>query len=139
MAAAEEWETGVLDGAVALLGPVLPGVLLVTDWMPPEPDRVAVLSLRTMQDDAGEGTDLLLSLQVRCRGAANDRADVRDMADALREQLHLRARFPLGPARVSLMWRQGHGMMGRDTAGRWETSSNYYFHTARPAPAETYR
>lgn len=135
------WETDVLDGAIADLisaGIVegTTGVAVTSEAQTSPTDRAIALSVRLIEDTpTGQQT---YSIQARCRGNPRDRTGPTVLSDRLYDHWHGRAKFNFGPAHVALMWRQGHGMMGADTAGRWETSSNFYFHTERPTPGATY-
>lgn len=73
-------------------------------------------------------------LQVRCRGTEDPRVAA-DLADAVFDALHglTDAQLP-GAAGITVAkaWRQSHAPIGTDSAGRWETSSNFYALTDRP-------
>ena len=104
---------------------------IVVKTMPPNPDRVIVISPYPVRE-APAGSDITLALQVRCRGGQDPR-DVDELADAVRDLLHGARNVILGPARCALVWRQSHAPLGADESGRWETSSNFYAQTAHPS------
>jgi hypothetical protein len=99
--------------------------------LPEAPDRAYALTPYPVEDTGL--TDVTDGIQVRMR-AGPDPNDVSDMADAVRDLLHMREATLLGSVRVSLMWRRSQAPMGQDVHGREEISSNYYLRSNRPAP-----
>lgn len=97
--------------------------------MPATPDRVIVITPYTVTEDAA-GSTKVQGFQIRARGTG-DLRDVTDTTDDLRDALHARRDVQLGPATFALLWRQSTTVMGRDANSRWETSSNFYGHTAQ--------
>jgi hypothetical protein len=97
--------------------------------MPAAPDRVIVVTPYRVSEDA-TGSTVVQGFQVRCRGT-RDMRDVEDTADDVRMAVHGAHDVPLGPAEFTLVWRQSHTTIGQDANGRWETSSNFYGHTAQ--------
>ncbi|MEV2249406.1 minor capsid protein [Streptomyces sp. NPDC050147] len=82
-------------------------------------------------EDTGQ-TDVTDGLQIRMR-AGPDPNEVLDMADAVRDLLHMRENTLLGGVRLSLIWRQSQAPMGQDEHGREELTSNYYARSSRPS------
>lgn len=97
--------------------------------MPATPDRVIVITPYEVSSSA-TSSDRVQGFQIRARGGKDPR-DVTATADDIRHELHNLRDFDLGPGRFALMWRQSHTTLGRDSSGRWETSSNFYGHTAQ--------
>ena len=104
---------------------------IVLHRLPEAPDRVIALTPYPVEDTGL--TDVTDGIQIRMR-AGTDPRDVADLADAVRDLLHMREATVLGTVRVSLIWRQSQAPMGQDTHGREEISSNYYLRSNRPAP-----
>lgn len=99
--------------------------------LPDTPDRLLCLSHYVVEDtDTDTGID---AVQIRMR-AGRDPREVNDWGDSLRDLLHHRRHFDLGPVRCSLAWRQSQAQMGQDAKGRAELAANYYFRTVRTGP-----
>ncbi|WP_232788697.1 minor capsid protein [Streptomyces odonnellii] len=99
--------------------------------VPEAPDRIICLTPYPVEDTGG--TDVITGVQIRMR-AGPDPREVLDLADVVRDLLHGRENFYLGPVRVALAWRQSQGLMGQDAHSREELSANYYLRTSRSAP-----
>lgn len=99
--------------------------------LPEAPDRAYALTPYPVEDTGL--TDVTDGIQIRMR-AGPDPRDVLDMADAVRDLLHMRENTLLGTVRIGLMWRQSQAPMGQDEHGREELTSNYYARSNRPGP-----
>lgn len=97
--------------------------------LPEAPDRAYALTPYPVEDTGL--TDVTDGIQIRMR-AGPDPLDVLDMADAVRDLLHMRENTILGTVRLSLIWRQSQAPMGQDEHGREELTSNYYARSNRP-------
>lgn len=98
--------------------------------LPESPDRAYVLTPYPVEDTGL--TDVIDAIQIRMRAGPNP-TDVLDMADAVRNLLHMRESTTLGDVHVSLIWRESQGQMGQDSHGREELTSNYYARSNRPS------
>ncbi|MFI1677064.1 minor capsid protein [Streptomyces sp. NPDC020607] len=99
--------------------------------MPEAPDRAYAITPYPVEDTGL--TDVTDGLQIRMR-AGPDPREVLDMADAVRDLLHMRENTIVGGVRLSLIWRQSQAPMGQDEHGREELTSNYYARSNRPGP-----
>lgn len=97
---------------------------------PPKPDRI--IAITTYPVRSSLLSDVTLGLQVRCRGTRHP-DDVDDLADAVYARWHRAQGLTFGPARIALLWRQSHAVLGPDANGRYETTSNFYAQTAHPS------
>jgi hypothetical protein len=104
---------------------------IVAGAMPEAPDRVLLLTPYPVEDTDLE--DVISGVQIRMRAGADPR-DVGDLADDVRDVLHNRRHYWLGPVHVALSWRQSQAVLGQDARGRLELTSNYYLRTTRSAP-----
>ncbi|MCX5362877.1 minor capsid protein [Streptomyces sp. NBC_00124] len=103
----------------------------ITDTaMPDQPDRAVVLTAYDSADDP-DLTDCTVFVQVRTR-AGQDPRDVADLDEAAFRVLHGLRDRRYGTARVGLMKRDNSASMGRDSAGRFERTSNYTLRGQRP-------
>lgn len=98
--------------------------------LPEAPDKAYALTPYPVED-TGQ-TDVTDGVQIRMR-AGPDPTEVLDMADAVRDLLHMREATLLGTVRISLIWRQSQAPMGQDARGREELTSNYYARSTRPS------
>ena len=96
--------------------------------MPEGPDKAYALTPYPVEDTGL--TDVIDAVQIRMR-AGMDPLEVSDMADAVRDLLHMRENTWFGELRASLIWRQSQAPMGQDTHGREELTSNYYVRSTR--------
>lgn len=109
-------------------------VAIVTDYLPPAPDRVVVLTRY-----AGGEADSALAVdvprvQVRVRGTT-DPAWSRARAQAIYDELHglARATLPDGTYVVLAAGRgSGPGYMGQDSNNRHEHVTNFDVHVSNP-------
>ncbi|MFH8792194.1 minor capsid protein [Streptomyces sp. NPDC017941] len=99
--------------------------------MPEAPDRAYAITPYPVEDTGL--TDVIDAVQIRMRGGPDPR-EVLDMADAVRDLLHMRENTAVGGVRLSLIWRQSQASMGQDEHGREELTSNYYARSNRPGP-----
>ena len=99
--------------------------------LPESPDRAYAITPYPVEDTGL--TDVTDGLQIRMR-AGPDPNEVIDMADAVRDLLHMRENTLVGGVRLSLIWRQSQAPMGQDPHGREELTSNYYARSNRPGP-----
>ncbi|WAL94000.1 minor capsid protein [Streptomyces sp. Je 1-369] len=99
--------------------------------MPEAPDKAFAITPYPVEDTGL--TDVTDGLQIRMR-AGPDPREVLDMADAVRDLLHMREGTVVGGVRLSLIWRQSQAPMGQDEHGREELTSNYYARSTRPSP-----
>lgn len=97
--------------------------------LPESPDKAYAITPYPVEDTGL--TDVTDGIQIRMR-AGPDPAEVLDMADAVRDLLHMRENTLLGAVRISLIWRQSQAPMGQDPHGREELTSNYYARSNRP-------
>lgn len=97
--------------------------------MPEGPDRAYALTPYPVEDTGL--TDVTDGIQIRMR-AGPDPTEVLDMADAVRDLLHMRENTLVDGVRLSLIWRQSQAPMGQDPHGREELTSNYYARSVRP-------
>ncbi|MYR93101.1 MULTISPECIES: minor capsid protein [unclassified Streptomyces] len=104
---------------------------IVLGAMPEEPARVYVLTPYPVEDT--DTTDAITAVQIRYR-AGPDLREVWGLADAAFRLLHERRSYRLRGVHVALSWRESAGLMGQDSAGRNELTSNFYFRTTRPGP-----
>ncbi|MFF3092266.1 minor capsid protein [Streptomyces cyaneofuscatus] len=112
--------------------PINPGETpIVLGAMPEEPARVYVLTPYPVEDT--DTTDAITAVQIRYR-AGPDLREVWGLADGAFQLLHERRRYRLRDVYVALSWRESAGLMGQDTHGRHELTSNFYFRTTRPGP-----
>lgn len=98
--------------------------------MPEGPDKAYALTPYPVEDTGL--ADVIDGIQIRMRAGPNP-TEVLDMADAVRNLLHMREGTTFGELRVSLFWRQSQAQMGQDTHGREELTSNYYARSCRPS------
>lgn len=103
--------------------------------IPQAPDLIITLAPYVVASPPGLA-DITQGVQVRCRGTADPRV-AEDLADAVFDELDSAAGLTLGGIAVVQMWRQSYTSLGADTAGRWETSSNYYVQAMRPTAHRT--
>ncbi|MFD3749757.1 minor capsid protein [Streptomyces cyaneofuscatus] len=106
-------------------------VPIVLGAMPEEPARVYVLTPYPVEDT--DTTDAITAVQIRYRAGA-DLREVWGLADGAFRLLHERRSYRLRGIYVALSWRESAGLMGQDTSGRNELTSNFYFRTTRPGP-----
>ncbi|WP_327671823.1 MULTISPECIES: minor capsid protein [unclassified Streptomyces] len=99
--------------------------------MPATPDRALAINDYPVED--GGGTDVTTGVQIRMR-AGPDPDAIADLADLVRDVLHMREHYELDGVHVALSWRQSQAWIGQDTHGRMELTSNFYFRTTRPGP-----
>lgn len=105
---------------------------IVVGPLPASPDRVVALT--PYQVRAGALSDVTQGVQVRIRGAARAPVNpVNDLADDLYDALHGATDLTLGTIHVAQIIRASHALLGPDTNGRQETTSNYYLETAHPS------
>lgn len=97
--------------------------------LPEAPDRAYALTPYPVEDTGL--TDVIDGVQIRMRAGPNP-VEVLNMADAVRDLLHMRENTVFGAVRVSLIWRQSQAPMGQDAHGREELTSNYYARSNRP-------
>ncbi|MFD9444945.1 minor capsid protein [Streptomyces sp. NPDC060001] len=97
--------------------------------MPESPDKAYAITPYPVEDTGL--TDVTDGLQIRMR-AGPDPTEVLDMADAVRDLLHMRENTLVGGVRLSLIWRDSQAPMGQDPHGREELTSNYYARSCRP-------
>ncbi|MGW6518543.1 minor capsid protein [Streptomyces sp. NPDC054962] len=103
----------------------------ITDTvMPDSPDRAVVLTAYDTIDDPAL-TDCTVSVQVRTRAGADPR-QVADLDEAVFTVLHALTDAQFGTARVALVKRVNSAPMGRDSADRFERTSNYTARAQRP-------
>jgi hypothetical protein len=98
--------------------------------MPESPDKAYAITPYPVEDTGL--TDVTDGLQIRMR-AGPDPSEVLDMADAVRDLLHMRENTLVGGVRLSLIWRDSQAPMGQDPHGREELTSNYYARSNRPS------
>lgn len=96
--------------------------------MPEAPARAYAITPYPVEDTGL--SDVVDGVQIRMR-AGPDPRDVLDMADAVRDLLHMREGVVAGGVRLSLIWRQSQAPMGQDEHGREELTSNYYARSTR--------
>ncbi|WP_432111164.1 minor capsid protein [Streptomyces sp. YPW6] len=112
--------------------PIGPGETpIVLGPMPEEPARVYGLTPYPVEDT--DTTDAITAVQIRYR-AGPDLREVWGLADDAFRVLHERRTYRLRDVYVALSWRESAGLMGQDTHGRQELTSNFYFRTTRPGP-----
>lgn len=99
--------------------------------MPDAPSRLICLTPYAVDDDVT--TDAVTGLQVRMRAGTNP-MDVLALSDAVFDVFHNRRGYSLGAVRVAVSWRQSEALLGSDSHGRPERTSNFYFRTTRPSP-----
>ncbi|NEC45764.1 minor capsid protein [Streptomyces sp. SID8016] len=133
----------LLEGLAALMAgeglgvyrsdaPIRPGETpIILGAMPEEPARVYVLTPYPVEDT--DTTDAITAVQIRYR-AGPDLREVWALADGAFRLLHERRSYRLRGVYVALSWRESAGLMGQDTHGRQELTSNFYFRTTRPGP-----
>ncbi|WP_030847356.1 minor capsid protein [Streptomyces griseus] len=133
----------LLEGLAALMAdeglgvyrpdaPIRPGETpIILGAMPEEPARVYVLTPYPVEDT--DTTDAITAVQIRYR-AGPDLREVWGLADGALRLLHERRSYRLRSVYVALSWRESAGLMGQDTHGRHELTSNFYFRTTRPGP-----
>lgn len=98
--------------------------------LPESPDRAYAITPYPVEDTGL--TDVTDGVQIRMR-AGPDPIEVLDMADAVRDLLHMREDTVVGGVRLSLIWRQSQAPMGQDQHGREELTSNFYARSNRPS------
>lgn len=98
--------------------------------MPEGPDRAYAITPYPVEDTGL--SDVTDGLQIRMR-AGPDPRELLDMADAVRDLLHMREALVVGGVRLSLIWRDSQAPMGQDEHGREELTSNYYARSSRPS------
>lgn len=103
--------------------------------MPPDPDRVIVVSAYAVTDDATL-SDSVVGVQVRCRGLTDPR-DVELLADAVFGLLHGAHSVQLGAVHVVQALRNSSAPLGQDDNNRWEHTDNYYLTVHRPSTNRT--
>jgi minor capsid protein len=99
--------------------------------LPESPDKAYALTPYPVEDTGL--TDVTDGIQIRMR-AGPDPTEVLDMADAVRDLLHMRENTLVDGVRLSLIWRDSQAPMGQDPHGREELTSNYYARSNRPGP-----
>lgn len=104
---------------------------IVFTVMPDLPDRTLCLNAYPVEDT--HLTDAITGVQIRMR-AGRDPRDLDALADAVFDTLHSRECYEVGGVRVELSWRQSQALLGQDSKGRLELTSNYYFRTIRNSP-----
>lgn len=105
--------------------------------MPPDPDRVVVLTPFGANSDQPLITLGHQPVQVRCRGTA-DPLDVDTLADAVFTVLHGATNLTFGSVHVVQILRTNSIPLGMDEQSlRWERSDNYGIDV--DLPASTYR
>ena len=134
------YTSSLLDGIAGLLEEAGVGVFrpddVVTDpdtglfrgVMPDTPERAIGITAYPVEDT--DRTDTTIGVQLRMRaGRGPDAVD--DLADAVRDALHMRRHYVVGGISVVLSWRESQAWIGQDAHGRMELTSNYYFRTSR--------
>ncbi|WP_313816347.1 minor capsid protein [Citricoccus sp.] len=106
---------------------------LYFDQLATAPDRGIALSMYGVDDNTGT-TDSTIGVQARIRGRRNNRADVKDIADALFEDLHDAVHYQLGGTPVVRSWQQSTTSLPPDGNNRQEATVNYYFQINRTSP-----
>ncbi|WP_086765335.1 minor capsid protein [Streptomyces bobili] len=137
------YTSSLLDGIAGLLAEAGVGVFdpdgviedpatgIFRGVTPDFPDRAIGITAYPVEDT--DRTDTTIGVQLRMRaGRYPDAID--DMADAVRDALHMRRHYVVGGVSVVLSWRQSQAWIGQDAHGRMELTSNYYFRTDRPGP-----
>ncbi|MFF1381455.1 minor capsid protein [Streptomyces sp. NPDC058308] len=115
----------------SLFPPTLAPIAIFLHRMLEGPDRAYATTPYSL-DDTGL-SDVTDGVQIRMR-AGPDPREVLDMADAVRDLLHMREDTVVGGVRLSLIWRQSQAPTGRYEHGREELTSNYYARSNRPGP-----
>jgi Bacteriophage minor capsid protein len=105
---------------------------IILGAMPPEPERVVLISPYPVSSDTGQD-NVIMGIQVRVR-AGSDPRDAIDLEDAIYDLLHGKTHLTLGGVDVVQILRQSSTSLGqaRDQSARWERSSNYYLWAMRP-------
>ena len=139
------WTTDLLVGLAEHLVDVVPDLAwrpsgpaytaaevgVVLGAMPPDPDRVVVL---TAYPVSGSGlSDVVQGVQVRCRGTRGSPTSPCDLDDAVYAVLHGAENLRLGGVVVAHTRRASAAQLGPDANRRHETTSNYYLTTAHPS------
>lgn len=106
---------------------------LYVDALPTQPDRAVAMNLYPVTDDTGT-TDATVAVQFRARGRRRNRADVKDIVDALYDRLDSATNYHLGATPVVRSWRQSGADLGTDASHRQESTQNYYFQITRQSP-----
>ncbi|WP_394434508.1 minor capsid protein [Streptomyces sp. SGAir0957] len=137
------YTSNLLDGVTGLLAGAGVGVFrpdaVISDpetgiflgVLPTAPDRAIGLTAYPVEDTGL--TDTTTGVQFRMR-AGRDTTAVDDLADLVRDVLHMREHYTAGGVHVALSWRQSQAWIGQDAHGRMELTSNFYFRTVRPGP-----
>lgn len=137
------WTTDLIDGMARHLAAAGVGVyrdsgvyeaeeVAITDTALPLVDRAVVLTAYDTQD-SDRVPDVTVMVQVRCRG----RQDPRECAaldDAVYEALHGLLTQHWGAATVLLIRRDSAAVLGPDSQGRHERTSNYIVRALRDLP-----
>jgi hypothetical protein len=137
------WTRDLIDGMARHLAAAGVGVyresgiygtneVAITDTSLPLVDRAVTLTAYDTAD-SDRVPDVTVMVQVRTRGR-DDPREVADLDDAVYEALHgLRTRH-WGTATVLLIRRDSAAVLGPDSQGRHERTSNYIVRALRPLP-----
>lgn len=105
--------------------------------MPPEPDRLIVLTAYPVSDDPSL-SDSEIGVQIRTRWSAGDKQSVDDLSDALFDLLHGKRALLLSTGvTIGQCYRQSASPLGQDALLRWENVSNYYASVWLPSTNRT--
>jgi hypothetical protein len=111
-------------------------VAIVIGPMPPTPNRVIAIEDYT-PNGKNQATDVTRLIQVRCRGAANNPASVRDLRDAVEDALDGLAWVDLGGVAVQQIFLGPRALLGVDGNNRTETTSNFTIQARRTTGLRT--
>ncbi len=105
-------------------------VALTIDLLPATPDKAVAMTAYPVSDSGG--TDSVIAVQFRIRGAPNNRVADKDILDRLFDVFHDLEHTVIGGAQVVRMWRQSEAILGPDSSNRPEHTANYYAQITRP-------
>jgi hypothetical protein len=108
---------------------------IVVASLPATPDKAVALTLYDV--DNGPGTDMILGLQCRVRGPANNRTEDLNILDRLFDALDGVEHTVWGGVNIVRVWQQSGAELGPDGNNRMEHTANYYIQLTRTGTHRT--
>ena len=100
-----------------------------SEGTPKGPDKAIAMTLYPVTDSGS--TDSVIGLNLRIRGARNNRATVKDIADRAFDSLHDLQAVQLGGVPIVRAWRQSGAKLPPDDNNRQHASENFYLPVTR--------
>lgn len=102
---------------------------LGSEGTPKGPDKAIAMTLYPVSDSGS--TDSVMGLNLRIRGARNNRSTVKDINDRIFDAFHDLQATELGGIPLVRAWRQSGANLPPDDNNRQQASENYYLQITR--------